>query len=191
MDDAAFPCSPDGRISSVDGAPALHFQRLLRHPPEAVWRALTDPAALARWMQAEAVVDPRLGGRFEMIFQGGPHRMAGEITRWEPPSVLEYTWPEKSAGGDSLVRFTLRPTEGGCVLTLRHVLRGGGDVADFASGWHWHLDCLDAALVGEARAFDEPRWAGVARGLCGGVVAKSLLFLKKKKQKDFCMLVAL
>ena len=151
----------DGRTSIVDGVPTLHFERHLRHAPSAVWAALTEPEALARWMQAEATVDPHVGGRFQMIFQGGPHRMAGEITRWEPPSLLEYTWPEKSAGGDSLVRFVLRPSEGGCVLTLTHTLRGGGDLADFASGWHWHLDCLDAALVGEAREFDTPRWAAL------------------------------
>ena len=87
--------------------------------------------------------------------------MAGEITRWEPPSLLEYTWPEISAGGDSVGRFALRPIEGGCVLSLTHLLRAGGDRADFLSGWHWHLDCLDAALLGEARDFDRARWANL------------------------------
>jgi uncharacterized protein YndB with AHSA1/START domain len=157
---ASFPPAAirDGRSMTEDGFPALRFERVMAHPPEKIWSALVEPDAIARWWQAEATVEPRLGGKFSLIFQGGPHRMNGEITRWEPPSVLEYTWPETHANGDSLVRWTLRPDVAGCRLTLTHVLRAGGNAADFASGWHWHLDAMDRALLGETVSFDEPRW---------------------------------
>jgi hypothetical protein len=37
-------------------------------------------------------------------------------------------------------------------------VNAGGDLADFASGWHWHLDALDRALGGETVPFDAQRW---------------------------------
>jgi len=160
---ADFPAAAtrDGRRIDVDGMPAIRFRRVLAHQPDVVWRALIEPAAMARWLQAEAAVDPRVGGCFQLVFQGGPDRMDGEITQFDPPSLLEYTWPESSAHGNSVVRFELRPDRDGCHLTLTHVLRAGGEMADFASGWHWHLDALDAALLGRGRAFDRERWAAL------------------------------
>ena len=157
---AAFPRAArrDGRSVVEDGFPALRFERVLAHRPDDVWAALVQPEAIARWLQAEASVEPWSGGNFTLVFQGGPHGMNGRITRWEPPSVLEYTWPEAHARGDSRVRWQLQPDGTGCLLILTHVLRPGGDAADFASGWHWHLDALDRALLGEAVSFDEPRW---------------------------------
>ena len=160
----AFPAEADrdGRRVAIDGAPTLRFERRLAHPPETVWRALTEPQALARWMQAdEAVVDPRPGGRFHMLLGGGSSRMEGVVRRWEPPAVLEYTWPETAARGDSLVRFQIFPHMAGSRLVLTHILLAGAeaaDLADFASGWHWHLDALESALPGEKVAFDHPRW---------------------------------
>ncbi len=43
-------------------------------------------------------------------------------------------------------------------MVLTHRLDAGGDLTDFASGWHWHLDALDKALEGETVPFDEQRW---------------------------------
>ena len=148
----------DGRVISIDGAQVLRFERRLAHAPEAVWAALAEPAALARWMQADAVVDPLEGGRFQLKFHAFDHAMLGQITRWLPPNVLEYTWPEAEAGGDSVVRWEVSDAPGGSLLVLTHRFRKAVVLADFASGWHWHLDALDKALLGEARKFDRPRW---------------------------------
>lgn len=148
----------DGRRIEVAGAPALRFERRLGHPVAVVWEALTTPAGIARWMQADAVVEPRVGGRYRLAFHAFDHVMDGQVTGWEPPRLFEYTWPEAEAGGDSLVRVTLEPDGEGCRLVLLHTLKAGGDLADFASGWHWHLDGLDDAARGLARTFDKPRW---------------------------------
>ena len=160
---AAFPprATRDGRRIMVDGHPALRFERYLSKPAPDVWAALTEPAALHAWLQAEATIDPWLGGRFHLVLGGGSSRMEGEILGWDPPRRLEYTWPEGAANGDSIVRFEVYDDGGGSRLVLTHVLTGGGDLADFASGWHWHLDALDSALDGEARVFDRPRWAAL------------------------------
>jgi uncharacterized protein YndB with AHSA1/START domain len=157
---AAFPAAAlrDGRRLEIDGHPALRFERLIAHSPEAVWRALVTPEAIFRWLQARATLEPRPGGRLELSFDHADHAMVGEILAFDPPRRLEYTWPERHAGGDSAVRFDLEPHGAGCRLVLTHVFRKGGDLADFASGWHWHLDALDRALDGETVAFDRPRW---------------------------------
>jgi uncharacterized protein YndB with AHSA1/START domain len=156
---AAFPpeATRDGRLSEENGSPALRFERRLAKPPEAVWTALTEPESIARWL-ATAEVEPRAGGRFHLDFHGGQSIVDGRITRWEPHCLIEYSWPEKNANGASLVRWELFPAGAGTRLVLTHRLDAGGDLADFASGWHWHLDALDKALEGESVPFDEPRW---------------------------------
>jgi uncharacterized protein YndB with AHSA1/START domain len=149
----------DGRLIEEKGSPALRFERMLAKPPEQVWPALVEPEGIARWLQARAEVESRLGGRILIDFHAGASVVDGRITRWEPPRLLEYSWPEKQANGDSLVRFELfASAKGGTRLVLTHRLDAGGDPADFASGWHWHLDALDSAIEDEGRAFDAERW---------------------------------
>ncbi|HLZ82344.1 MAG TPA: SRPBCC domain-containing protein [Caulobacteraceae bacterium] len=162
---ATFPPEAlrDGRRVEVDGHPALRFERRLRKPGAAVWSALVEPEALKRWLQAEATIDPHAGGRFHLILGGGASPMAGKILRWDPPRLLEYTWPEAAAGAASVVRFEVFDDGPGSRLVLTHILPDGGDLADFASGWHWHLDALERALEGEAVAFDRPRWSALKR----------------------------
>ena len=149
---AAFPPEAlrDARAIEVDGRPALRFERRLARRPDAVWAALVDPRALRRWLHAEAVVDPFVGGRFHLWLGEGGGQINGVIRRWEPPRVLEYTWPETSAGGDSLVRFEIFADGEGGRLVLTHAPGAGGELADFAAWWHWRLDALESALAGEA-----------------------------------------
>jgi uncharacterized protein YndB with AHSA1/START domain len=162
---AAFPPQAlrDGRRTEVSGQPALRFERRLKRPAAAVWSALVEPEALQRWLQAEATIDPHPGGRFHLILGGGSSHTQGRILRWEPPRILEYTWPEASAGADSVVRFEVFDDHPGSRLVLTHILPEGRDLPDFASGWHWHLDALEWALDGEAVEFDRPRWAALKR----------------------------
>jgi uncharacterized protein YndB with AHSA1/START domain len=84
--------------------------------------------------------------------------MTGVITRFEPPHALEYTWPEAAANGHSIVLWQLSPTPGGTRLVLTHTLATGGALADFASGWHWHLDALADAIDGTATPWNRAQW---------------------------------
>ena len=153
----------DGRRVEVGGSPALRFERRLAGPPEKIWAALVEPKGLARWMQADARVEPHLGGRFRLGLDYGRVAMEGTITAWAPPSLLEYSWTETEANGDSLVRFELYPEPDGCRLVLTHILKAGGDLVGFAEGWHWHLDALDRALEGETIEIDRPRLEALRR----------------------------
>ena len=55
-------------------AEALRLSRRLKAPREAVFRAFTDPVALAKWFGPEGVqvtdveVDLRAGGAYSMVF---------------------------------------------------------------------------------------------------------------------------
>jgi uncharacterized protein YndB with AHSA1/START domain len=147
-----------GTITTDGAAKVLTFERLIARPPEKVWAALITPERIGDWMCADAEVEPRAGGRFHLAFRNFNHRMEGTITRYEPPHVLEYTWPENAANGESLVLWELTPTPAGTRLVLTHTLPKGGDLPGFASGWHWHLDALPAAVDEHATPWHEPTW---------------------------------
>src|SRR3954452_17478501 len=74
---------------------ALPLVRELRHPPEKVWQALTDPPQLREWAPFDA--DRSLGtvGSAVTLTTVGaptPHVTETKVTRAEAPRVLEYNW---------------------------------------------------------------------------------------------------
>jgi uncharacterized protein YndB with AHSA1/START domain len=127
----------NGSLVTVDDRLALRFERRLAHPVERVWRAVTEPAEMARWFVAPVAWKPELGETFEA--EG--HR--GEITELEPPRVLAWTW------SDERYRFELEPAGDGCLLVFVHVFSERfGPPAQHAAGWEAYLDRLDAHLGG-------------------------------------------
>ena len=55
----------NGTLSTVDGRPALSFERRLAHPVERVWRAVSEPDELARWFVSRAEWTPEAGETFD------------------------------------------------------------------------------------------------------------------------------
>ena len=133
-----------GTVGRDEQATFVRFERHLDAPPEAVWRALTEPAELAGWM-AEATIDARVGGRLELNFADGS--ISGAITAFEPLRVLAYSWHEQDSGG-SHVRFELEPDGAGTRLTLLHTGLPEEHAAGFGAGWHHHLELLAAQAAG-------------------------------------------
>jgi uncharacterized protein YndB with AHSA1/START domain len=122
----------------------LRFTRMLRHPPEQVWQAITEPEHLAHWFPTTIEGERAAGARLHFAFPAGQApAFDGEMTAYEPPSLIELRW-----GGD-LLGLELRPVEQGTELTLLDVLDELGKAARDAAGWHTCLDALEAAL-GEA-----------------------------------------
>ena len=123
----------------------LVLVRQLRHSPEKVWQALTDPAHLHEWAPFDA--DGSLGsaGRTVKLTTVGtpkPHVTETTVTRADAPRVLEYNW-----GGQD-IRWELEALSGGTRLTLwhnidRHFISMG------AAGWHICFDVLDRLLAGQ------------------------------------------
>lgn len=122
----------------------LVLVRELRHPPERVWQALTDPAHLSAWAPFEADRDLGAAGPVTLSTVGvpAPQVSASTVKRAEVPRLLEYTW-----GGNDL-RWELEPLGGGTRLTLWHDI-DRRFVAWGAAGWHVCLDVLDRRLAGE------------------------------------------
>src|SRR5258705_13301700 len=89
----------------------LILVRELRHAPEKVWQALTDPAHLREWAPFEA--DGSLGtvGTVKLTWMGRtPTPLETRVTRADAPKVLEY--------GDT--RWELEALDRGTRLTLWH-----------------------------------------------------------------------
>jgi uncharacterized protein YndB with AHSA1/START domain len=138
--------------------------RELRHPPEKVWAALTDPAQLREWAPFDA--DRSLGavGTVKLTTVGAPTPQVSEtrVTRAEAPTLLEYKW------GDNDMRWQLEPLGKGTRLTLWHNI-DRRYISMGAAGWHICIDVLDHLIAGdplgrivgaEAMKFEWPRLNG-------------------------------
>ncbi len=126
----------NGRLETVGDRPALRFERRLDHSVERVWRAITEPAELARWFVAPVDWKPEAGETFEAEGQ------TGEITELEPPQRIAWSW------GGELFRFELRRDAEGCLLTFTHVFDDRALGEQHAAGWEMYLNRLDGHLAG-------------------------------------------
>jgi uncharacterized protein YndB with AHSA1/START domain len=122
----------------------LILVRELRHSPEKVWKALTEPAHLREWAPFDA--DGNLstaGSKVKLTTVGAPSPQVSEtrVTRADAPRVLEYNW------GGQEIRWELEPLTNGTRLTLWHNI-DRRFIAMGAAGWHICLDVLDHLLTG-------------------------------------------
>lgn len=146
---------PDyGTLERGDGTVTLRFTRQLAHPPEKVWRALTEDEHLEAWFPTTIDGPREAGAKLEFRFRTlDIPPMQGEIMRCEPPRLLEFSW------GEDLLRFELAPQDSGTALELTVTFDEIGKVARDATGWHTCLDELVSELDG-SKAADGPddRW---------------------------------
>jgi uncharacterized protein YndB with AHSA1/START domain len=129
-------------LEQTDAGPRLRFTRFLAHPPEKVWRAITEPEHLEAWFPDSIEVE-----RWEV---GAPLRFAvktgfgfgGEVLAFEPPRMLELRW------GPDVIRLEVEPEGEGTRLTLLDTLEELGKAARDGAGWHTCLDRLEHHLDG-------------------------------------------
>jgi len=115
----------------------LILVRELRHSPEKVWQALTDPAHLREWAPFDADRNLAAVGRLKLTWVGARQVPEISVTRADAPRVLEY--------GD--LRWELEPSGSGTRLTLWHSI-DRRFISWGAAGWHICLDVLDRLLSG-------------------------------------------
>jgi uncharacterized protein YndB with AHSA1/START domain len=137
----------DGTIQRTADGYTLRFVRQLTHPATAVWAALTEPDARAAWF-FPGRLDLQAGGTVELT--DSAHGIRGRTLAVDPPRLLEFTWDSKDAPGESVVRFELAPTPGGCALTFTHTVTVAANPDRLAAGWHMLLDALARHLAGSA-----------------------------------------
>jgi len=134
----------------------LILVRELRHPPEKVWQALTDPAHLREWAPFET--DASLGkvGTVNLTWVGTATTLETRVTRADAPKVLEY----------NDTRWELEAFGGGTRLTLWHSI-DRRFISWGAAGWHICFDVLDHLLsgtpIGRMAGGDAMQFAGWQR----------------------------
>lgn len=123
---------------------ALRYERHLAHPPDKVWRALTESEHLRHWFPADIVGERRAGAPLELPFWPAQVErygiedpvLTGEIRAWDPPRLFEWTWE------DDLLRWELAPDGDGTLLVFTTWLRDTGAASVTSSGAGYHV-CLD------------------------------------------------
>ncbi|MEP7270151.1 MAG: SRPBCC family protein [Acidobacteriota bacterium] len=123
----------------------LILVRVMRHSPERVWLALTDPAHLRAWAPFDADASLGTAGTtVNLTTVGAPTPQVSEttVTRADAPNLLEYRW-----GGNDL-RWELEAFSGGTRLTLWHNI-DRRYISWGAAGWHICFDVLDRLLADE------------------------------------------
>ncbi|MGY2085484.1 metalloregulator ArsR/SmtB family transcription factor [Blastococcus sp. SYSU DS0539] len=138
--------------TEADGRQRLEFRRSWPDPVEDVWAALTDPDRMARWIGTyEGERGPGGHGTFTMTHEeeqvGEPMR----IVECTPPRRLVVAWVQEPEGsGVWRIDLDLSVEDDRTVLRFVQVFAADADVTDFAMGWHWYLDKLDAELGGRS-----------------------------------------
>jgi uncharacterized protein YndB with AHSA1/START domain len=133
------------------------IERDLAHPPEKVWRALTQPHLIAEWLMPNDFA-PAIGHAFQFRADYLPNGVLDcEVLTAAPNSTLAYTWNSQSENPafalQSIVTFTLTPTAKGTHLRVEQAgfrpeqkqAYGG---AKF--GWQKFLENLDGVVARSA-----------------------------------------
>ena len=150
--------------ASVQTKPSLTLERHYPVAPEEVWRAWTDPQALAKWWGpgkpgapepvSLAEMDVRVGGRFRIVFggpQGTEHECAGEYREVLPNRklVFSWCWPRTTPERVSQVTILFQPAGGGTDLKFLHEQFFDEAARDgHKRGWSESLAKLDVFLTG-------------------------------------------
>lgn len=147
----------------------IRIERILRAPPERVFRAFLEPDLMRQWVTPDdldldrIVVEARVGGRVEVWHSRhgvSTGKFEGRFVRIDPPRELVYHWafvgtePEKGEYYDTLVRVLLRPWgDGQTQVTIVHerleALREGAPeiYPRLSPGWENCLDKLERSVL--------------------------------------------
>jgi uncharacterized protein YndB with AHSA1/START domain len=143
-----MPVAADAILQDREGRAVLRFERTLRHPPERVWRALTEAGELSSWHPTPFELDAEARAVSYLPAGDVPDMPDGEITRYDPPRLLAHAW------GEDWLQWELQPRDDGCLLVLTHTFDDRFKAARDAAGWHLCLSALESSLDGAAT---EPR----------------------------------
>lgn len=129
-------------------------EREFPHPPEKLWRALTQPHLIEEWLMKNDFA-PKVGHRFQLKGEWGG-TLDCEVLTVEPGRTLAYRWDfdheDPAYGLKSVVTLTLTPTESGTHLRMEQSgfrpdqkqAYGGAH-----AGWKTFFDKLDGLLAKE------------------------------------------
>lgn len=137
----------------------LHFDAFYPHPPERVWRALTNREAIARWLM-ENDFEPRVGHRFQLRAKpvpGWDGIVNCEVLELDEPRRMAWSW-KSSAPLDTVLTITLHPDGAGTRLHLAHTGFAGMKqmMVSFILGSGWKKIVREAILAAvEERGYEK------------------------------------
>jgi uncharacterized protein YndB with AHSA1/START domain len=132
----------------------LVVERVFPHPPEKLWRALTESQLLAQWMMNNDF-KPEVGHKFQFRADPMPNWngiVDCDVLVVEPFARLSYNW---GVGGSLhwVVQWTLTPAEGGTHVRMEQSGFGPDQQAAYQGakyGWQKFLGGLEKVLGGLA-----------------------------------------
>lgn len=123
-------------------------EREMPHPPEKLWRALTQPHLIEEWLMKNDFA-PTIGHRFNLRGEWGGV-LDCEVLEIEPNETLSYSWDfahdDPAFALKSVVTFTLTPTAGGTLLRVEQAGFRPDQKQAFGGaklGWQQFLGKLD------------------------------------------------
>ncbi|MEV4452586.1 SRPBCC domain-containing protein [Streptomyces mirabilis] len=146
----------DGTIRHTLEANEVEFQRHFDAPLEDLWRFVSEPELLTKWMGGPVdKLEPQVGG--DVLIQIAPKMGAtvfGKVLEYVPQQVLALTWEVPAWGHTpdlmgTTMRWAVEADGDGSKLTLTHTLPH--DVFRehlLAAAWHLHMDQLGQLLAG-------------------------------------------
>jgi uncharacterized protein YndB with AHSA1/START domain len=139
------------------------FDRVLAHPVSKVWKAITDPAELNKWLcsnrkTSSTSIDLRVGGK--VCIQLMMAVIEGTITNLKEEALLQYQLEE-----DNALRWELfEEGEDHCRLRFTEVNASGEYLPGMTTGWHGYFDFLAMVLDNkEVPGFPIDAWEPMTR----------------------------
>lgn len=134
-----------------DPSPEIRLSIIIDAPPERIFKALLDPAALNAWIATAAEVEPHVGGRYSYGWRyqhggsdvdGGPTRILDLV----PNERLVTDWPDwrgDPSKPPTRVSWLLEPVGGKTRVTVVHgEFPRAVDISDYPFGWPGFLNQL-------------------------------------------------
>lgn len=147
----------------------VQFVRILPGTLEQIWACLTESEHKGKWL-AHGNVESEVGGKVEHHFDhlslsgqkedlpdkysdiGETSSLYGEVTKYEPYTLLGYTWDEGELGTSEVIFELSEKSKDKILLVLTH--KRIPDDKEFkiglGAGWHTHLNILRDVLTGNA-----------------------------------------
>ena len=122
----------------------LVMEREIPFPPEKIWRALTQPHLIEEWLMKNDF-KPVVGHSFNLRADWGA--VDCQVLAVEPNKALSYTWA--AFGLESVVAWTLTPTQGGTHLRMEHSGFRSEEDANYKGatyGWQMFIGNLERVV---------------------------------------------
>jgi uncharacterized protein YndB with AHSA1/START domain len=126
-------------------------EREMPHPPEKIWRALTQGELIKEWLM-DNDFQPAVGHKFSFRSKPVPNwngLIDSRVLIVEPDTRLSYTW--NTLGVESVVAWTLTPTKNGTLVRMEQSGFRADQELNYKGakyGWQKFIGNLDTVLAG-------------------------------------------